>query len=114
MAECIARAAHSGAPKGSRIQIFSDAISAMDQLNTNPPNLILLDILLSGPDGFNFLNELVSYSDTVKIPVIIITSLDLQSCNLSHYGVIQILQKETMVPQDIAAAVKQGLKSYAK
>ena len=44
--------------------------------------MIFLDILLTGPDGFTFLNELISYSDTAKIPIVIVSSLDFSGKDL--------------------------------
>lgn len=87
------------------VKIFPDAISAISALENPLPDLILLDVLLSGPDGFAFLNELSSYQDTAKIPVILITSLDLTGRDLEHYGVVKILNKGTMTPQTIQTAI---------
>ena len=69
--------------------------------------MIFLDILLDGPDGFTFLNELVSYTDTAKIPVVIISSLDLSDKDLSVYGVVGVLDKAEMVPKDIKRYARQ-------
>lgn len=100
MAKCIARAT------GSDTKIFGDAISAMSAISADQlPSLIFLDILLDGPDGFTFLNELASYQDTAKIPVILVTSLDLKTDHLATYGVRGILKKDTMTPKDIKAYV---------
>ena len=120
MSECIARAVGKALPNDAEndvsehnIYTFTNAVEAMAALDNNLPDLIFLDILLSGPNGFSFLNELISYSDTMKIPVVIVTSLDLESRNLSHYGVVKILQKETMTPEMIMDMTKEVL-NYAK
>lgn len=102
MAECLASACQ---PHQSKI--FSDAISATAYLSKQLPDLIFLDILLTGPDGFTFLHELVSYEDTAKIPVVITSSLDLSGYNLSEYGVIGILDKAKMHPTDIKYYVQK-------
>lgn len=102
MAECIARAC-----KEEKTKIFSNAIAAMDAISNKIPNLILLDILLTGPDGFTFLNELASYQDTAKIPIVIISSLDFRSQDLSNYGVVGALDKATMIPEDIEKYAKR-------
>ena len=65
------------------------------------PSLIFLDILLDGPDGFTFLNEMASYSDTVKVPIVVVSSLDFTNKNLSNYGVVGVLNKDNMMPEDI-------------
>ncbi len=105
MAECVARAITSDT------RIFTNAIEAMNEIaKGNIPDLIFLDILLSGPDGFTFLNELMSYDDTIKIPIVIISSLDFKNKDLSSYGVVGILNKDMMVPEDI----KYYARKYAK
>lgn len=102
MAECVANAT------GQDVMVFSNGISAMEEIaNDKIPDLIFLDILLDGPDGFTFLNELVSYGDTVKIPVVVVTSLEIKKKDLSMYGIVGILNKDTMKPKDIRKYVEQ-------
>lgn len=101
MAECIARAIK------KETKVFSNAITAIEALNDEVPELIFLDILLDGPDGFTFLNELASYQDTAKIPIVIVTSLDVSNVDLSQYNVVGILSKDNMTPQEIKKYVDQ-------
>ena len=63
--------------------------------------------MLDGPDGFTFLNELASYGDTAKIPIVIVSSLDLKNRDLTEYGVIGIIHKDTMLPEDIKQYVNR-------
>ena len=103
MGECVARAC------GEReVRIFRNAIEAMGVISEGGvPDLVFLDILLDGPDGFTFLNEMVSYGDTAAIPVVIVSSLDLSGRDLSAYGVVGVLSKDTMRPVEILEYVKQ-------
>lgn len=117
MADCIALSVHGATetlPDGTEsaapdVLVFNDAVSAMSSIDADSPDVILLDIMLSGPDGFTFLNELVSYHDTARIPVALITSLNLDNRNLDHYGVFRILNKGTMTPADIQTTVLDGI-----
>ena len=100
MAECIARAC--GGVGAGEVQVFTNAVEAMEAISEGAvPELIFLDILLDGPDGFTFLNELVSYTDTARIPVVVVTSLDMGERDLSAYGVVGVLSKETMRPEEV-------------
>ena len=107
MAECIARATK------RETQIFHNAIEAMSALEDGLPELIFLDILLDGPDGFTFLNELMSYQDTAKIPVVIVTSLDINIEKMLDYGVVGIIKKENMLPSEIKKYSNEYCKSEA-
>ena len=101
MAECIARAAR------RETRIFGNAIEAMQAIsNGEVPEMIFLDILLDGPDGFTFLNEMVSYKDTAKVPIVIVSSLDLDR-DLSAYGVVGILKKDVMKPEEVYGYVEK-------
>lgn len=91
----------------ARTKIFYDAISAISHIDKDKPKMILLDILLDGPDGFTFLNEIMSYQETARIPVALVTSLGVGSAeDLTDYGVVEILNKEFMTPEDVRETVK--------
>lgn len=104
MCECVARACGNEMP----VRCFSNAIEAMGAITDGEmPDLVFLDVLLDGPDGFTFLNELVSYTDTAKIPVVVVTSLEFKGVDLAEYGVVGILDKAEMVPQEIYGYVRE-------
>ncbi len=69
--------------------------------------------MLTGPDGFTFLNELRSYPDTIETPVILISSLNLTNERLAPYGITKILDKATMTPEDIQIAIAEALAKTA-
>lgn len=102
MAECIAR----GCGGKYEVRIFNNAIEAMGFIAEHgAPEMIFLDILLDGPDGFTFLNELMSYTDTATVPVVVVSSLDFKGRDLSVYNVVKILNKDTMTPAEIQELV---------
>lgn len=95
----------------STISVFENAIDAINALpdDCTPPSVIILDVLLTGPDGFTFLNEIASYSDLSNIPIIIVSSLNFPMQTLESYNVKKILNKATMTPQDLPAAISEIL-----
>lgn len=96
---------------GIRTKTVTNAIAAIDMINTTPPHVILLDIFLIGPNAFTFLHELRSYSDLATIPVILCTTSadQLASEDLAVYGIQDVLNKTIMRPHDIVAAIKKVL-----
>ena len=96
------------------LQIFYNAIeanAAFSELSEEElPSLIILDILLTGPDGFTLLNELLSYPETSQIPVLLTSSLNLGQMSLQAYNVRAILNKETFTPVDFVNQVQDILK----
>ena len=87
-------------------RVFSSGIDAMNEIIAQgPPELIVLDVLVDGPDSFAFLNELISYEDTMNIPVIIMSALDFKGADLSVYSVVEIFDKKTMTPEALKTSV---------
>ena len=100
------------------LQIFYNAIEAnavFSELSEEElPSLIILDVLLTGPDGFTLLNELLSYPETSQIPVLLISSLNLGQMSLQAYNVRAILNKETFTPADFVIKIKNILSPVTK
>lgn len=102
MVECIANSI------GKETRCFSNAYEVMDSISDGEmPEMIFLDVLLDGPNAFTFLNELVSYDDTRRIPIVIVSSLDFNDKDLTEYGVVGVLDKDTMRPEDIKKYVSE-------
>jgi CheY-like chemotaxis protein len=93
---------------GYDVAIANHVFKAVEDIDTFKPDVILLDILLTGNTGFTLLHELQSYTDTDNIPVIVCTNLaaDISPETLKPYGVVKVLDKTTMHPEDIVAALK--------
>ena len=101
MAECVGRATR------REYRIFGNGIDAMNAIAEGElPEMIFLDVLLDGPDGFAFLNELVSYEDTARIPVVVVSGLKMDLVALRDYDVVGVLDKETMRPAEILELVE--------
>jgi len=65
---------------------------------------------LTGPTGFAVLNEMRSYPDLAKVPVIIVTSVSIKDELAKQYGVVEVLDKGKMTPQELIGAVQGALK----
>ena len=61
-------------PKGFRVATASSGEEALDVLNKEHPDVVLLDILMPGMDGFEVVEALRADPDTKSVPVVILTS----------------------------------------
>jgi len=88
--------------------ISPHALDAIDKIDQYKPDVIIMDVLLTGSTAFALINELQSYSDISKIPIIICSSIgeSLDIENLKKYGVRRILDKAVMHPDDLVAAIR--------
>jgi len=89
----------------------SNTIEGMAEINKSVPDVIVLDFFMPGPNALVLLHELQSYSDTANVPVILCTNnaSDVPKEAISSYGVVSVLDKTTMHPDDVAAAVRRAL-----
>ncbi len=58
-----------------KVAIAMDGLKALDFINKRKPDLILLDIMMPGMDGFEVCEKIKSNEDTKDIPVIFISAL---------------------------------------
>ena len=66
---------HNLEKKGFRVTGFTDCESALPVIRSGTVNLILLDLMLPGMDGFEFCRLIKSDPSLKSIPVIIVTAL---------------------------------------
>ena len=85
------------------------AKEAMVTIDELLPDVIILDILLPVTTGFTLLHELQSYDDTRASPVIICSSVPLTLKEVESYGVRRVIDKTTMLPDDLVKAVRAVL-----
>ncbi len=52
-----------------------DGIEALDRLKENQPDLLLLDLMMPGPSGFEVLEQIQTDAELLKVPVIIFSAL---------------------------------------
>lgn len=77
---------------GYKVFMASNGNEALKLIEQNAPDLILLDLVMPGKDGFSFLEDYSKNSKMNKIPVIVTSNLGQQ--------------------EDIDKALKLGAKDY--
>lgn len=90
------------------VRIAYDCVEAMGLIDDFKPEVIVLDLLMPAATGFSLLNELISYSDTAQLPVIVCSNAT-QGLNqevLAASGVVEVIDKATMQPLDIYHRIK--------
>lgn len=61
--------------KGYVVQTARSAVTAMEMLNTDKPDLILLDLLMPGINGKEMLKKMKSNDRLRNIPVIVVSAV---------------------------------------
>jgi signal transduction histidine kinase/CheY-like chemotaxis protein len=82
---------------------------ALDRLKQGKPDVILLDLMMPEMDGFAVVAALQKEADWRDIPVIVITSLDLNTKDRERLnaGVQLVLVKERFQPADLVERIRR-------
>jgi CheY-like chemotaxis protein len=82
---------------------------ALERLRSDPPSLILLDLMMPEMDGFEFVTELRRHEGWRAIPVVVITARDLSRDDRDRLNghVEKILQKGTYDRDELLAEVRE-------
>ncbi len=85
--------------------------AAIDVIDDEQPDLVILDLLLGDATAFALLHELQSHHDLARLPVLLITNVAdrLDGVRLEEYGVVQVLDKLAIEPQDVVIAARKAL-----
>jgi adenylate cyclase len=62
--------------QGLQADIASDGYAALETIAAAPPDLVLLDVQMPGPDGFEICRRLKSSEATALLPVVLVTALE--------------------------------------
>lgn len=101
--------------EGFQVEEAVDGNEGLTKAKTAQPNLILLDILLPGMDGFEVLKKLKEDPQTAKIPVVFLTNLSRSEADVQkglELGAVAYLIKAHYKPSEIVAKIKEFLMAY--
>jgi DNA-binding NtrC family response regulator len=96
--------------EGYSVSKFINAHEAIEGIDSTT-DVVVVDLLLGYNTVFPLLNELQSQDDLHNIPIIVSSNLGdtLPSDSLESYGVRKLLDKSTMHPSDLVAAIRSVL-----
>ncbi len=95
---------------GYEVETARSGFEALDKLAARPFDLVLLDILMEGMDGFETLKRIRALPDTPYIPVIVLTALDSSHRDFGiERGADDYISKPYRM-DDLLARVKVGLR----
>jgi CheY-like chemotaxis protein len=96
---------------GWTVSEAGDGRAALAHLAEEPPDVILLDLIMPEMDGFEFLDELRHRAEWRAIPVVVVTAKDLTDADHSRLNgcVERILQKDAPTRDELLREVSGTL-----
>ena len=98
--------------QGFTVSTAPDGEEALRAIHADPPDIILLDLLMPKVSGFEVLKDIRSDEKTRSIPVIILTnsSKETDVREIQSLGVTGYLVKANLSLEELGSQVKQALK----
>jgi CheY-like chemotaxis protein len=97
--------------EGFVVQTAINGLEVMNLVRRYSPNLIVLDLIIPGIDGFAVLKELKGDALLAKIPVVVLSNLDKEGDIKSTIalGASEHIVKANAKVEDILLAIKRNL-----
>jgi CheY-like chemotaxis protein len=94
--------------EGWEVDEAADGQEALVSLAKQYPGVILLDLVMPGMDGFEFLAELQRLEEARSVPIIILTAKDLTTADRQCLGgpIKRVLQKRSFDQEELLAEVR--------
>ena len=101
--------------EGIAVLEASNGKEALETLQNGPaPDLIILDLLMAEMDGFEFLREVRPHPQWSRIPVVVVSSLDLnnEAQQVLKGQVEHIFQKGRFAREDLLREVRETINQH--
>ena len=79
--------------KGFEVEVTAKGENTFPKIETFKPDIILLDVLISGQDGRNICRKLKSDNETSRIPVIMFSAHPGAAATIADYGADDFIAK---------------------
>ena len=102
--------------EGFEVVEGADGTEGLRKIKETKPDLVLLDLILPGIDGFEVLRQAKKDDDISSIPVLILSNLGQQDDIQKglELGAVDYLIKAHFTPAEIVAKIKSILQTGAK
>jgi signal transduction histidine kinase/CheY-like chemotaxis protein/putative methionine-R-sulfoxide reductase with GAF domain len=92
-------------------KVRHDPFAAISEAAESPPDVVILDLMMPGMNGFEFMERLRSNPVTAKVPVVVLTAMDLTEEDSERINVeaVRCLQKGSYTQDDLQRAIQRAL-----
>jgi len=94
--------------EGFDVEAAIDSIEAFESMKSKKPEIILLDLILPGMDGFEILSQLKKTPDSGDIPVMILSNLGQEEDKrrAMDLGAVEYFVKSDHTPDEIVQRIR--------
>lgn len=98
---------------GFHVSEAEDGFDALEKVRKNRPDVVLLDVMMPGMDGFTVCEKIRSEGSTSEIPVIMLSAkTDLDSINKGLRAGATVYLTKPISPEELTQHVKDALVQF--
>ena len=97
---------------GFNVSEAEDGYDALEKIRKNRPDIVLLDVMMPGMDGFAVCETLRSNPETLSLPIIMLSAkTDLDSINKGLRAGATVYLTKPISPEDLTRHVREVLEN---
>ena len=94
---------------GHQVQCCEDGREVLDTMHTYKPELLLLDVMLPGIDGYSLANQISEDQLTKETPIIVLSALEPSRTMFQKFPQVSAFLTKPFNTDDLMEAVKTAL-----
>ena len=93
------------------VRLVTNGHAAINAIDDETPDVIILDVLLAGSTGFSLIHELKSHDDLADIPIILISNLaEVVPVEIAkRYDITEVIDKAELRPRELRGVIDRIL-----
>jgi len=98
---------------GHEVKVCDNGRDVMDALKSFKPELLILDVMLPGVDGYSLTNQIAEDPATQGIPIIVLSALEPSRTMFQRFSQVSAFMTKPFNTDDFLEAVKTALPPQA-
>lgn len=102
--------------EGFQVEVAYDGAEGLEKVKSNPPDAIILDVMMPEKDGYKVCKELKSDEKFAAIPILMLTAVadKVSSTRYSHYDGMSMEADDYLPKPASAEDITQSIKNLLK
>ena len=94
---------------GYQVEIWESGLNAMKTILACKPDLLLLDVMLPGIDGYTLAMQITEHEATKDLPIIVPSGLEPSGAMFRRFSQVKAFMTKPFTPEDLLEKIVQAL-----
>ena len=94
---------------GHQVKLCDNGREVMDMIRSYKPDLLILDVMLPGIDGYSLANLITEDAETRQLPIIVLSALEPSRTMFQKFSQVAAFLTKPFNTDDLMEAVKTAL-----